>query len=96
MRSRLQAALALALVLALVTAAGSIFRSSQQILGQTSPSASAALSDDDGGYGAVALAPQPLLGAAVFFALALVALAAASPGGACASEPRRARAPPSH
>ena len=95
-RSRLHAALALALVLALVAAIGSLFGSARQFLGTTSPAASASFPDDDrGDSGAVAVVPEPLLVVGVLFGLALVTLASASPRGPGASEPRRARAPPS-
>jgi hypothetical protein len=94
-RSRLHAALALLVALALVAATGS-FVASEHVLGTTSPSASAsfAFADDDRGHGAATVVPQPLL-VGLFFGLAVVALVVASPSRADVSEPRHARAPPS-
>jgi len=89
-KSRLPVALALALVVALLTATGSLLGSSWQSIGKTSPSASSA---DDVGENAVV--SQPLLVVAVVLVLALVAPAIASTSDAGAGDPRRARAPPS-
>jgi hypothetical protein len=78
-------------VLALVAVTGSLFGSPWQFFGTISPTASASSLDDDNAEKAVV--PQPLLVAALLFALAVIVLVCPSPRDARVSGPR-ARAPP--
>ena len=93
-RHRLDAALGLALALALLTATASFVGPSQHVFGTSSP-ASGSLTVPDDGRGDVAntITPQPLP-MALLVALAVLALVLATPGGADASQARLARAPP--
>ena len=90
-RFRLHVVLLLALALALILASGA---STKWTPGKTSVTASGSILDDDP-VDVAAVVPQPLLVVALVFGLILVALGVTSSRGVSASEPRRARAPPS-
>jgi hypothetical protein len=94
-RSRLPAALGLALALALLTITASLVGSSQHISGTSSAAWTAASSDDDHGDLGDALPLLPVLLISLFFPFAVVALPSDLQLDEVVGRTHRARAPPS-
>ena len=94
-RSRLPAALGLALALALLTITASLLGSSQHISGTSSAAWTAVSSADDHGDLGDALLLLPLLVISLLFPLAVVALPSGPQPDEVVGRTHRARAPPS-